>query len=92
MICSICLEDNINKETKLKCGHCYHSECIEKWFVENDTCPYCREPQNPTVIFHDDCKPGIITEYFVSRLISVMMSLSGPCKILVDPEGLLSID
>ena len=92
MICSICLEQ-INKEKhELKCGHCFHDECIETWLDKNDTCPYCRQHQNPVVVFHDDCKPEIITRDFVSQLILVMMSLSGhPYKILVDPAGCISI-
>ena len=94
MTCSICLEqinDTHDETKKLHCGHYYHTECIEKWFDENDTCPYCREYQNPTVIFNDDCKPSMITKDFMSYLILVMTSLSGPCKILVDHEGSISI-
>ena len=95
MVCSICIEpiNDLNKETtKLNCGHCYHSDCIEKWFDENDTCPYCRELQNPTVIFHPDCQPSLITKDFISHLILIMTSLSGPYKIVVDTKGLISID
>ena len=91
MVCSICLEP-INKETKLNCGHCFHPECIEKWFDGNDTCPYCRDPQNPTVIFHDDCKPTIITEDFIAHLFLVMTCLTGKHKILIDPAGVISIE
>ena len=94
MVCSICLEsiNDTNKKTNLNCGHCYHSECIEEWLNENDTCPYCRESQNPTVIFHPDCQPSLITKDFISHLILIMTSLSGPYKIVVDTKGLISID
>ena len=91
MNCSICLEPT-NKETKLSCGHCFHSECIEKWLDKNDTCPYCRELQNPVLVFHEDCKPDIITRDLVSQLILVTMFLSdNPRKILVEPSGQISI-
>jgi len=41
--CSICL----NKENKeimiLKCNHNFHSECLQRWFVNNKKCPICRK-------------------------------------------------
>ena len=45
--CAICLEtmkDN-GLTTKTKCGHKFHSECIDRWLTDykNDTCPTCRE-------------------------------------------------
>ena len=45
--CAICLEEfkNGTNVTKLKCGHLFCSECIEKWLSNSMTCPCCR--QNP---------------------------------------------
>lgn len=45
--CNICLS-NLNTSrgiTKLKCGHTYHMECINRWFTTNRelSCPYCRD-------------------------------------------------
>ena len=45
--CNICLS-NLNTSrgiTKLKCGHSYHMECINRWFTTNRelSCPYCRD-------------------------------------------------
>ena len=40
--CSICYEDIINDAVILKCSHIYHKECIDKWLIDNTTCPYCR--------------------------------------------------
>ena len=40
--CSICL----NSSTcggKLKCGHIFHENCINKWFEFKNTCPNCRD-------------------------------------------------
>jgi hypothetical protein len=40
--CTICL----NSSTcggKLKCGHVFHENCINKWFELTNTCPNCRD-------------------------------------------------
>ena len=43
--CTICLKEfeSGNSVTKLKCGHGFCTECIEKLFEESITCPYCRK-------------------------------------------------
>ena len=43
--CSVCLEEfkNGTNVTKLKCGHVFCSECIEKWLSSSITCPCCRQ-------------------------------------------------
>lgn len=44
-ICTICLELLSSKENMRKiniCEHKFCSECIEKWFEENKTCPLCK--------------------------------------------------
>jgi hypothetical protein len=38
--CAICFETSTNP---LKCGHCFHKECLEKWLKYN-SCPVCRKP------------------------------------------------
>jgi len=41
MSCPICLEAvDQASDTKTRCGHYFHSECIEKWV--GNTCPVCR--------------------------------------------------
>lgn len=43
--CIVCLETLLSRENirKIKiCGHMFCSECIEKWFEENHTCPLCK--------------------------------------------------
>ena len=52
-ICAICIEDfKIGDSTIiLKCGHTYHSNCIQPWFneqIHNDkqvVCPLCKDIQ-----------------------------------------------
>ncbi len=42
--CCICLED-IEDETDLtrtKCNHTYHTNCINEWLENHNTCPLCR--------------------------------------------------
>lgn len=44
--CSICLTTLTNSNLKkLKCGHIFHYDCIDKWYNEdiNGRCPYCRD-------------------------------------------------
>jgi hypothetical protein len=42
--CCICYEKcDLPSMIVLYCGHSYHKECIKEWFVENNTCPYCRD-------------------------------------------------
>jgi hypothetical protein len=44
LLCSICLDEITNKDTiELKCGHMFHSQCIEIWCkTPTNTCPNCR--------------------------------------------------
>ena len=54
--CLICFED-FDKKTKLSrdinsqcliCKTIFHKECLGKWFLHNNTCPYCRSPSKNT--------------------------------------------
>ena len=44
--CSICF-DNFEKRQKIKklrkCGHEYHSTCLDKWLNDEKRCPMCNE-------------------------------------------------
>ena len=46
-LCLICMEEIDNTETKLKCGHKYHYNCIAKAYSCYSSklreCPYCRK-------------------------------------------------
>ena len=43
--CSICLEEYVKKCNiiELNCGHQYHKNCIQEWFIINNNCPKCRK-------------------------------------------------
>nr|ACU12490.1 10A06 effector protein isoform 2 [Heterodera schachtii] len=42
-ICAICLDASLITDLELsKCHHRFHRECVDGWFKNNDTCPYCR--------------------------------------------------
>ena len=43
--CVICLDDYAaaDKVIKLKCSHHFHRECGQKWLVEHQECPICRQ-------------------------------------------------
>ena len=45
-VCAICQEniDNNSIIRKIKkCGHIFHSECLDKWLEDHLTCPSCRQ-------------------------------------------------
>lgn len=46
--CSICCEDYGSGDLLrvLKCGHRYHLECVDRWFLSSST-DYSREPACP---------------------------------------------
>ena len=45
--CPICLEDISDNSYTLECNHKYHTECIVKWFRNNNnTCPLCKDVQD----------------------------------------------
>lgn len=45
--CSICLNSITSGQdvTSLTCEHTFHSQCIQRWFRRNATCPVCRTEQ-----------------------------------------------
>ena len=52
--CLICFDEfdpitHYSSEINTQCLVCktiFHKECINKWFLHNNTCPYCRSPNN----------------------------------------------
>ncbi|ESN95476.1 hypothetical protein HELRODRAFT_153046, partial [Helobdella robusta] len=43
--CVICVKKFTEKEFlyMLHCGHAFHMECLNRWFEEKQSCPYCRQ-------------------------------------------------
>lgn len=42
--CAICLcTQHEHTHQKLECGHCFHKDCIGKWFQRSALCPMCRQ-------------------------------------------------
>ncbi|KAI5150492.1 E3 ubiquitin-protein ligase synoviolin [Enteropsectra breve] len=39
--CAICTDD-IGRGKQLRCGHCFHAECLKLWCERETTCPICR--------------------------------------------------
>lgn len=53
MNCSICFSISFKSEgiSAARCGHCFHTDCIEKWLKESQTCPECKEALQMTSLF-----------------------------------------
>jgi hypothetical protein len=49
-ICSICYDNASSNTIKLNCGHIFHNKCIITWLKQSQTCPYCRENINFSLI------------------------------------------
>ncbi|XP_075506640.1 RING-H2 finger protein ATL64-like [Primulina tabacum] len=50
--CAVCLsefEENEVARHLPKCGHSFHTECIDMWFHSHSTCPLCRSPVEQVV-------------------------------------------
>ncbi len=47
MECSICLESLQIPESQLRCGHAFHTKCLEPWFTRKGSCPNCRFQEYP---------------------------------------------
>ncbi|KAL5709712.1 RING-type E3 ubiquitin transferase [Ranunculus cassubicifolius] len=46
--CAVCLSEFEERETVKMipyCGHIFHPECIDRWFVSRCSCPLCRSTQ-----------------------------------------------
>ena len=41
--CMICLTKTEKNSVLLPCGHCYHYDCIFKWFEKEMSCPTCKQ-------------------------------------------------
>ena len=46
-LCHVCLDnflvgEEISWSNVSKCGHCFHSKCINEWLLRNEACPLCR--------------------------------------------------
>jgi len=39
--CSICYGSGISL-LRISCGHVFHMDCLNRWFLEHDSCPLCR--------------------------------------------------
>ncbi|XP_076762254.1 uncharacterized protein LOC143430138 [Xylocopa sonorina] len=42
-ICAICVDSSISNILSTRCGHVYHSDCLQQWLESSKTCPECRQ-------------------------------------------------
>ena len=46
-VCAICLSnrwERVQLSRMPRCDHCFHSSCVDKWFLRSGKCPSCRQP------------------------------------------------
>ena len=74
--CSICLDSNfVDSETDgkrifiTKCNHIYHFDCIYRWVLVNNSCPFCR-----TIDIFDDLPNN--TDFNTDNLVSTLRTAS----------------
>jgi hypothetical protein len=43
-VCAICLEEmhTCGKVRETPCGHVFHEQCLQGWFLQGTCCPLCR--------------------------------------------------
>lgn len=70
--CSICMEQIINENDKVitRCNHHFHSRCLSRWTMQNDSCPNCRTSnaavcytQDPNLIIQPPYSPSSIIRH-----------------------------
>jgi hypothetical protein len=104
-MCAICMEKYCNGDEilTLKCSHCFHSECISKWFYQdclnsedmrsNFTCPHCRKTNNNNNNNNEESKEnqelGSIDSETLLSLKKLQISASDGVSI-VSEEGILT--
>ena len=45
--CAICLQRRwrgAELSRMPRCGHCFHRNRVDRWFLKSGDCPYCRNP------------------------------------------------
>jgi hypothetical protein len=42
LVCQCSYEDG-ELLRRLRCGHCFHGDCVAQWLMTKDVCPYCRQ-------------------------------------------------
>ncbi|XP_024532799.1 RING-H2 finger protein ATL34-like [Selaginella moellendorffii] len=45
--CAVCLIEFGKGDSEIRhlprCGHCFHTDCIDMWFFSHSSCPICRD-------------------------------------------------
>jgi hypothetical protein len=49
-ICGIC-QEGVTTRGATECGHNFHSVCLKKWLIKNNTCPVCRRKNPMSILF-----------------------------------------
>ncbi|KAG6435419.1 hypothetical protein SASPL_100292 [Salvia splendens] len=59
--CTLCLLEIVENEVVRllpNCQHCFHMDCVDKWFLSHSTCPLCHSPVDASA--QKDLESGIV--------------------------------
>ena len=71
--CSICLDSLEDDISVLKCGHQFHTTCIEQWKKKSETCPICRLSNASSFNDEDDIVLPVALIKFRCNRIEIIM-------------------
>ncbi len=86
-VCSICLGENKQIMTEIKCGHCFHKKCIIQWFDKNKeaSCPICREKINSKLLLNNIMYCNVCLEWGYHSC-DLIMDLANYDNIFMDSK------
>ncbi|CAD5119704.1 DgyrCDS8295 [Dimorphilus gyrociliatus] len=97
-VCVICSDfyDDFTDIAVAKCGHVFHTTCLEQWLERRRSCPHCRQniPSNsgyiPKLFFQLGTEPEIDEATLKNQLSSVKAQLKGKEKEAKDAKEKLT--
>lgn len=81
--CSICMTNiATDKSIVLPCKHSFHSNCIDRWFKENNTCCLCRSKVKHTTSIVHEQKVEKKKLRFLKRLLRLISLMSDVISVV----------
>lgn len=62
-VCIVCRSSmDVESAKKMPCGHCVHSDCLERWMTQSSNCPVCQRDVTSVEVNEEDFENGIEME------------------------------